>query len=270
MALPGPAKDIWSFWRDIQRKTRSIDVALVGQPGPVRDAWQEALLAGSSYSQHLAVIPLDRPEPVVADLAFALLDPDALVVAGPPPALRDFDRSRLVGVWSGPSLDPLHTRQAEASFDLPTERLVAAPSPQTGAGAIGHCLSEYVHELVIPVSRQFPILREGVAWAEIQATAKQNALVGLLPLPGSDMPIMTANQIKMILRLAAIYDLPLEGERVREILAVVGGGFGLRTVARQVIKIVPGGGWLVSGAMGYTGTLAVGKAAIEYFRRLDR
>jgi uncharacterized protein (DUF697 family) len=71
----------------------------------------------------------------------------------------------------------------------------------------------------------------------------------------------------MVLRLAAIYDQPLSPDRLREVLAVLGGGFALRSAARQVAKFIPGPGWLVGGAIGYTGTFAMGKAAIEYFRR---
>ena len=122
-------------------------------------------------------------------------------------------------------------------------------------------------ELSVPLAKQFPFLREEAADREMQDTAKQNAMVGAMPIPGADMPIMTANQVKMVLRLASIYDQPLSPERLREVLAVLGGGFALRTAARQVAKFIPGPGWLVGGAIGYTGTFAMGKAAIEYFRR---
>jgi uncharacterized protein (DUF697 family) len=48
---------------------------------------------------------------------------------------------------------------------------------------------------------------------------------------------------------------------------VVGAGFGLRAVARQALDIVPGVGWAVKGAVGYTGTRAMGEAALRYFER---
>ena len=83
------------------------------------------------------------------------------------------------------------------------------------------------------------------------------------------MPIMTANQIKMILRMAAMFDMPMSIERVRELLAVAGGGFALRTVARELIKFIPGPGWVFAGGIGYSGTLTMGKAALEYLRRVS-
>jgi uncharacterized protein (DUF697 family) len=78
---------------------------------------------------------------------------------------------------------------------------------------------------------------------------------------------MTGNQVKLILDLAVIYDQPLNQERLKEVLSVVGGGLALRATARQLAKFVPGPGWLLAGAMGYAGTQALGRAAMAYFER---
>ena len=50
-----------------------------------------------------------------------------------------------------------------------------------------------------------------------------------------------------------------------ELLGVVGAGFGLRAVARELLDVVPVAGWAVKGAIAYTGTRAVGEAAVRYF-----
>jgi uncharacterized protein (DUF697 family) len=55
------------------------------------------------------------------------------------------------------------------------------------------------------------------------------------------------------------------GSRLGELVAVVGGGYVLRTAARQALSFVPGFGWLVKGGIGFTGTVAMGKAATAYF-----
>jgi len=39
----------------------------------------------------------------------------------------------------------------------------------------------------------------------------------------------------------------------------------MRAVARQALTIVPVLGWAIKGGVGYTGTLAMGKAAVQYF-----
>ncbi|MDZ4063587.1 MAG: hypothetical protein U1E22_02870, partial [Coriobacteriia bacterium] len=93
-----------------------------------------------------------------------------------------------------------------------------------------------------------------------------NGLIGAVAvIPGADMPLMTANQTKMLLQIAAAYGEKLGVERWRELAAVVGGGFVMRGVARQFLSFVPGFGWAVKGGIGASGTLAMGYAAVSYF-----
>jgi uncharacterized protein (DUF697 family) len=79
------------------------------------------------------------------------------------------------------------------------------------------------------------------------------------------MPAMTANQIRMVLKIAHAYGEELGIDRAVEILSIVGTGFVLRTLARQALDFVPGFGWAVKGAVGFSGTVALGQAAIAYF-----
>ena len=53
--------------------------------------------------------------------------------------------------------------------------------------------------------------------------------------------------------------------RVKELAAVVGGAFACRAAARQLVAFVPALGWAVKAAIGYSGTQAMGRAAIEYY-----
>ena len=76
---------------------------------------------------------------------------------------------------------------------------------------------------------------------------------------------MTLNQAKMVLQIAAAYGQPLTVERARELAAVVGGGFACRAAARQLVGVVPALGWAIKAGIGYAGTAAMGRAAIEYF-----
>ena len=78
---------------------------------------------------------------------------------------------------------------------------------------------------------------------------------------------MTANQGRMVLQLAAAYGEKLSVERARELIGVLAAGFGMRALARQVVKVVPVGGWAASAALGYAGTLAMGRATMLYFER---
>ena len=118
----------------------------------------------------------------------------------------------------------------------------------------------------LPMSLAFPFVRRPYANEIVNVTSVQNAGIGaVLFIPGADMPIMTLNQAKMLLQIAAAYGQPMTFERAKELAAVVAGGFSCRSLARQVVGILPAGGWVAKGVIGYTGTLAMGKAAIEYF-----
>lgn len=112
----------------------------------------------------------------------------------------------------------------------------------------------------------FPFVARPLSLDAVNATAVQNAGIGVVIfLPGADMPVMTANQMKMILQIAAAYGQPMTLERAKELLVVLGGAFAARSAARSIAGAVPGLGWAIKGAIGYTATLAMGRAAIEYF-----
>lgn len=118
----------------------------------------------------------------------------------------------------------------------------------------------------LALAHNFEFVRKAVSEEAVKATALQNALIGaVVIIPGADMPLMTLNQGKMLLQIAAAYGQPLGAQRVKELAAIVGGGFALRAVARQLLTLIPGFGWAVKGAVGYGGTMAMGKAAVAYF-----
>ena len=122
-------------------------------------------------------------------------------------------------------------------------------------------------EYLVPLARGYGVLRRAACEEIVRHNARQNAVIGVLPIPGADMPAITANQGRMVLNIAAAHGEELTLERARELLGVLAAGFGLRAVGRQVVKLVPIAGWAASGAIGYTGTVAMGRAAILYFER---
>lgn len=118
----------------------------------------------------------------------------------------------------------------------------------------------------IALAQRLPALRRAVADHLVLSAARQNGFIGVVVIiPGADMPAMTVNQIRMVLRIAAAYGEELGLDRALEILSIVGAGFMFRTIARQALDFVPGFGWAVKGAVGFSGTVALGSAAIEYF-----
>ena len=112
----------------------------------------------------------------------------------------------------------------------------------------------------------FPFVRRPLALESVNSTSLQNAMVGFLPIiNGADMPVMTLNQVKMVLMIAAAHGEDMGKERVKEIAAVVCGAFACRKLARSVVPDIPVVGWTVKAAIGYAGTQAIGRAAIDYY-----
>jgi uncharacterized protein (DUF697 family) len=111
-----------------------------------------------------------------------------------------------------------------------------------------------------------PLLRPAVAERVVKHFALQNGVLGVAVfIPGADFPVLTLNQIRMVLRIAAAYGEELDRERAFEVLSVIAAGLGFRTVARHLVGLVPGLGWAVKGGVAYGATLAVGEAASAYF-----
>ena len=143
---------------------------------------------------------------------------------------------------------------------------IIGEEPEHLVRALGAWLGERVSSKRLALAANFPFVRRAVAEESIKATSFQNGVIGFVAvIPGADMPLMTANQAKMILQIAAAYGAPLGAERVKELAVVVGGGFTLRAIARQLLDFIPGFGWALKAGIGYSGTLAMGYAALEYF-----
>lgn len=272
MALPAPLHDLWTAWGDIQgNANHPVMVNVVGPAGEYRDGLKQLLLANGGKAGCVRVAELGADVPPEADIHIAMLDPSFGPTNSQVSMLRKIGPKSLMLVMVGGHEDEFEARRREvaAAVGVRADHVVAVKTLSQLGGVLAKRLIAVFDELVIPLARQFPFLREDASAQEINATSQQNALVGAMPVPGADMPIMTANQIKMILRLAAIHDQPMTLDRAKEVLAVVGSGFALRTAARQIAKLVPGPGWIIGGGLGYGGTLAIGKGAVEYFKRAN-
>lgn len=115
-------------------------------------------------------------------------------------------------------------------------------------------------------SANFAFIRPIQVRALITACAIQNATVGAINLiPGSDLPIMTANQAKLALDIAASYGKGLSAGRIPEVAGVVGAGFAYRALARTLLGLIPGVGWVLRAGLGFAGTVATGNAVKARF-----
>jgi uncharacterized protein (DUF697 family) len=111
-----------------------------------------------------------------------------------------------------------------------------------------------------------PVLRPAVCHDLIRKAALQNGVLGAAVfVPGADLPVLALNQLRLVLRLAAAHGRELDRERAPEAVAVLGGAYGFRALARQLLGLVPVAGWAVKGAVAYGGTRAVGEAALRFY-----
>lgn len=116
------------------------------------------------------------------------------------------------------------------------------------------------------LAARLPVLRGAVCDALIASFSKKNAIVAAAVfVPGVDMPVLTLNQGRLVLRIALAYGQEIDKERAVELLGVLGSGFAFRAVARELLDLVPVAGWAVKGAVAYAGTKAIGEAAVRYF-----
>jgi uncharacterized protein (DUF697 family) len=118
------------------------------------------------------------------------------------------------------------------------------------------------------LAHRLPAFRPYVTHDLIESAARRNAAVALATwIPGANFPAMASVQLRLVLRIAACYGHEVSPDRGVELLGTLGAGLGMRAVARELLDFLPGVGWAVQSLVGYTGTRALGQAAVEYFER---
>jgi uncharacterized protein (DUF697 family) len=140
-----------------------------------------------------------------------------------------------------------------AGSTFPVDEIAAAVAHRVGEAGTG-------------LARRLPVLRAAVCDELIRSFSLRAGWIGAITIvPGVDLPVLTLLQIRLVLRIAHAYGFELDRERTLEVAGVVGVGFGFRTVARELLDLVPVAGWALKGTVAYAGTRAIGEAAVRYF-----
>jgi uncharacterized protein (DUF697 family) len=184
----------------------------------------------------------------------------ALVWVGPPDkaALRAAKRA-------GVSIIAV-TEDRHMPYVLAEDIVHVPPGQGFPLEAITKAIAHRLGEDGTALAAKLPVLRPAVCDELIRSFAKKNGiLAAAIWIPGVDLPILTINQIRLVLRLAIAHGRELDRDRAIELLGVVGAGFGFRAIARQLLDFVPVAGWAVKGGIAYSGTRAIGAAAERYF-----
>jgi predicted GTPase len=112
-------------------------------------------------------------------------------------------------------------------------------------------------------------VRRKVAMRLVGTATSVSFVVGATPLPIADLAVLIPLQSSMLTGIVYASGRSLGPRAVSEWLAVmgatVGAGVGLREAVRAALKLVPGVGATISGAVAATGTWALGVAAVRYF-----
>jgi len=151
-------------------------------------------------------------------------------------------------------------------YVLATDIVRVLPGAGFPIGEIGDAIARRLDESGTSLAARLPVLRRPISNHLIRKFSRSNGLIGAAVfLPGVDMPVLTLNQMRLVLRLALAHGERVDSSRALELVTVLGSGFGLRSVARQLLPFVPYAGWAVKGGVAYTGTRALGEAALRYF-----
>jgi uncharacterized protein (DUF697 family) len=184
----------------------------------------------------------------------------ALVWVGAPDedALREASTARvpIVGVTEGESLP----------YVLDTSLVLARSGVGLPVGEVVRALAVALGERGTGLASRLPVLRPAVIDELIRIAARRNGLIGAAVfVPGVDLPVLALNQVRLVVRIAAACGHEVDRALLPEVLAVVGSGFGLRALARELLDVVPVAGWAAKGAVAYAGTRAIGEAARRRF-----
>ena len=154
----------------------------------------------------------------------------------------------------------------EVPYVLATDVIQCRPGESFPVEEIARVIAARMGESATSLAARLPVLRDPVCDALIDSFSRRNGILGAAVfVPGADFPVLTTNQIRLVLRLAAAYGVEVDQQRVPEIIGTVAAGFGLRAVARQLLGAVPVAGWALKGGIAYAGTRAVGEAARRTF-----
>ena len=281
--MPG-GWDVWGILREVDLEAvhseaeRSFRVRLIAEDE--RDARTLALLlsgegAGHRHKWlHPAPAALDAVPGPHPDLAIAVsrhTEPGPRLAI----ALERLAQQRvpIVTVVTG-SRDP---HDAVVRPGETARAAIAGLEPQHVGAVAQAVITAAPPGLRVALARQLPPLRPPLLAAIVEETARVNALYAIgtgvtevmpllhLPLNVAELVVLTKNQIVMSYRIA------LAGGRkgtaravLGQTLGVLGSGFLLRQLARQLVGLVPVIGVAPKVAVAYAGTWSVGRAVAAW------
>jgi uncharacterized protein (DUF697 family) len=265
--LPIKPTAIWSVVKEIKAATEDFRPILVaGAPEPAGRLRAELVRGGDEN----AVRDLSGRDVTRYDLQGARIL--VYLVDGSRPSDQDVEVLRRAGRERLEVVCVLVGEPSEEAVDVPyvlaTDVVPAPPGGDLPIEEIVARIGERAGDSGYVLAAKLPVLRRAVCEEIVRRFSRQNGVLGAaIFIPGADLPVLTLNQIRMVLRIAAAYGEEIDRERALELLPVLAAGFGLRAIARELVAVIPVAGWAVKGAVAFAGTRALGEGAIAYFER---
>ncbi|HEX4324332.1 MAG TPA: hypothetical protein VHZ77_06840 [Gaiellaceae bacterium] len=234
--------------RDIE-SARGDHVLAVGGASGLASELRQQFLRGRAEP---GSVRLGRPEGA---------DAYVHVLAGEPAdedveLLRRARRARVpaIAVVRGPARS-----MATIPYVLATDVVWVAAGEAFPLETIARVLAARLGERGAPLAARVPLLHGPVCERLLESFSRTNGLVGGIGRAG--LPVLALNQVRLVIRLAQAYGVGDLDERIPELAATLGAGFGLRALARELAAVVPGAEWAVRCGVAYAGTRALGEAA---------
>jgi small GTP-binding protein len=155
-------------------------------------------------------------------------------------------------------------RDVEAKFNVP----VIPISARLGTGIADQLIPAVIDShprMAVTVGRALPRYRKLAAGRIIRESSALAVVIGAEPIPGLSLPFLIAVQVRMLLRLAAIFGETMSVARARELVSAIAGGVAIRYAAQELAKFLPGLGSVAAAVASGTGTMALGQAAVVFF-----
>ncbi|HEV2582770.1 MAG TPA: GTPase [Ktedonobacteraceae bacterium] len=146
---------------------------------------------------------------------------------------------------------------------------IAGRTGQNVAEELIPALIEASPEAALVIGRELPAYRRAAAQRIIRNSTLVSLAAGMEPIPLVDIPILLGTQMRLVLRIAALYGEPMDSadamKHAKELIATAASGAGMRILAEQAAKAVPFGGDFIAGAIAGAATWAIGQVALEYY-----
>ncbi len=174
-------------------------------------------------------------------------------------------------------VDILKSHEASDQFATEVAVLLNAPgvipvSARTGENVAEELIPAIIEaspEAALAIGHELPAYRREAAQRIIRNATLVSLAAGIEPIPLIDIPILLGTQVRLVLRIAALYGEAMDSadamKHARELIVTIASGLGLRYLAQQAAKFVPFGGDFVAGAIAGAATWSIGNVALEYY-----